>query len=176
MKLIAKDFNAKVYDTNIAMKRGKLGPQEAKIQKMMGATEPQVAPKVFFYTKDSIFMERMDGNIGDFIESPDTMAALWAQVHKKVDIMHSHGIVHNDLKIRNILYKRINDTIEIFLCDFGMAKRLPGPVDEDMAFKTLLGAWKKNKLELFKTTRYYAEIKRKRVKRSHKIMFNILKK
>ena len=43
---------------------------------------------------------------------------------KQIKLMHSVGIIHNDLKLENVLYKKENGTYKFTISDFGLARNI----------------------------------------------------
>ncbi|KAK8845277.1 hypothetical protein IAR55_005990 [Kwoniella newhampshirensis] len=77
---------------------------------------------------------------GELLERLNTRGRFTEEATKRVmkvilDILafiHSHGIIHRDIKPDNFLYRTPNSEVEdILLIDFGISKVLPGQNDDD---------------------------------------------
>ena len=75
-----------------------------------------------------IFMEKWgDGSLADLFKKNQSLrnnVSIKKSVLKLIDDIHAAGIVHKDLHIHNILYKKTNNKIELKVIDFGNAKLL----------------------------------------------------
>ncbi|WP_257263485.1 protein kinase family protein [Endozoicomonas sp. ONNA2] len=72
-----------------------------------------------------LIMEMLDSNLRDFLKglstAPDKhrVQAIFRQILKGVQAIHDTGMIHNDLKLENIL---INSNGDIKIADFGLAE------------------------------------------------------
>lgn len=95
---------------------------------------PHIAcPLDFFVVHDRrnmvkayIVMELYDGDLSQIKQSRDypkvTFEQRWEWVRQLIEglqTLHSHGILHRDLKPNNVLYKVVNGKINLYLTDFG---------------------------------------------------------
>lgn len=79
----------------------------------------------------SLLLERMDGSLVNWFievaveERPSLLPKLFESILSAISTLHSLGIIHNDIKPGNILYKRVHGDYTIFkLADFGMSGNL----------------------------------------------------
>lgn len=67
------------------------------------------------------------GSLGDYIDKnnikklPDNIIA---KLSNKLQKMHEHGFLHNDLHSGNILVNKRNGKIEFYISDFGLAENM----------------------------------------------------
>ena len=87
-----------------------------------------------------IALEFVDGgNLGDKLKVPQpprVAAELVEKLARAVQVAHTHGIIHRDLKPANVL---LTSGGEPKIADFGLAKRLDAPRDNNGRFVTLAG-------------------------------------
>ncbi len=87
-----------------------------------------------FYENDQIEIQKLyEGNLGNLIGSglsDEDKHEISAQLITAVNFLHSHNIVHNDIKPENVFYYRKNGKIEIVLGDLDELRR----VDENGCF------------------------------------------
>jgi serine/threonine protein phosphatase PrpC len=73
-----------------------------------------------------IIMEKMDGDLSHLFLNPLTsnsdLDSMWNQILNLIKKLGEIGIFHNDTKICNFLYKRIQNQIKVFISDFGLAQ------------------------------------------------------
>jgi serine/threonine protein kinase len=80
------------------------------------------------YKDDSIhfILERADGDLGEMLYknevSVGVVGKLMVDILLGVEYIHSHGIMHRDLKPQNILVFQTADDIVAKICDFGLSK------------------------------------------------------
>jgi serine/threonine protein kinase len=70
-----------------------------------------------------LILEAMDGEITELIlenSSPAKIKNYLQQILSGLIILHEHGMIHNDIKPKNILYKKHNNGITIKIIDFGL--------------------------------------------------------
>jgi serine/threonine protein kinase len=87
--------------------------------------------------------------------SEDQLRRLLKPVFDALNILHDHKIVHNDIKIDNLVFRDIENK-ELVLCDFGLAYQLRWPGERDIVkplfSKSLLSIYLFNYLSLYLTT------------------------
>jgi len=101
--------------------------KEEEEKKVISQSENVVTQEMV--TKGVVIMERFDGDLED-IQNQLTFED-FKQLFAKVKIMHSYGILHRDLFLRNVMYKNLNHGQKDFqIIDFGlsipMGKEIPG--------------------------------------------------
>ncbi|RUS12445.1 LOW QUALITY PROTEIN: hypothetical protein BC937DRAFT_87885, partial [Endogone sp. FLAS-F59071] len=45
------------------------------------------------------------------------------EIVDKLSLIHTYGILHNDIRLDNILIRRYDDRIKVYFIDFAMSKR-----------------------------------------------------
>lgn len=86
--------------------------------------------------------EKMDGDLLGLFDRlgslPEPRAIpVIVQILKGVEFLHSHNILHRDLKVDNILYEELKDgTIRIAIADFGFAILTNTPIKEALGKHT----------------------------------------
>lgn len=82
------------------------------------------------------------GNIseddGEDLVPPQKVHEWYVQCLHGICYLHSHGVLHRDLKLANILLGA--DDVALRICDLGSAARLPGPGPHPVRKSTLPGA------------------------------------
>ena len=88
-----------------------------------------------------IFLEFCDlGNLAQYLDktgriSDDSKTVIEVQCAEAVKFIHSHDIIHRDIKLENYLVKRVNDKNVVKLSDFGLSK----VVEENSSEQSLTG-------------------------------------
>lgn len=86
-----------------------------------------------------IVLERCSGSLRDLMKKEKPFAAakvveLAGQMLSGLDHIHSHGIIHRDLHIDNVLYTTINNSLVLKIADFGISKVLSKEATKAMTF------------------------------------------
>jgi tRNA A-37 threonylcarbamoyl transferase component Bud32 len=109
----------------------KLVKNEIIISKKMG--DLGISPKIYdYYTcyensilQVYILMEYMNyGTLKEWILKNNFTNSNKNDILKKINQLHKHGIVHNDLHLENILVTEINGKPEFYIADFGLGLTL----------------------------------------------------
>jgi len=69
----------------------------------------------FFKSKGLQNFHLTNKNKPDFFE-------IITQICYALNHLHTHDIIHKDMKLENVLYKKINDKIDVKVCDYGFNK------------------------------------------------------
>ncbi len=69
----------------------------------------------FYKSKGLQYFHLTNKNKPDFFE-------LITQICYALNHLHTHNIIHKDMKLENVLYKKINDEINVKVCDYGFNK------------------------------------------------------
>jgi len=81
-----------------------------------------IAPKIEFISINGefsrIIMDRYERTLADIYEEYDEIPE---EIYELVDKIHEDKIVHRDLSLNNIVYKRRGNDIEYSLIDFGLS-------------------------------------------------------
>jgi len=165
-KLLGRGANGSVYaillkdGSTIAMKEVNLIGTEEEIRAQMRDNEAEVNllrqlhhPNLVTYygiqnvesdLRMNIFMECVTGgSLGAMIRgmperlSEETAQVFTSQIVKGLAFIHSHGIVHRDLKCDNILRDLVTGLIK--LADFGTAKNVGNATNASRAAQTMIG-------------------------------------
>lgn len=78
----------------------------------------------------SMVMESADGDLEQYLENSPKLSLkqikhIGRQLISAIDYLHRKDIIHRDLKVQNILYKKIDQhKIQIKLADFGLARNI----------------------------------------------------
>jgi serine/threonine protein kinase len=108
---------------------------EAEITMLMG--DRGIAPRVIDIftcgTQTMMVMEKIDGDLSDFLYPPRELDVIMAQV---LDLLYrvliDHGISHNDTKVDNFLWKWTDGAIRVYLADYGLAEQCIEPCQEKL--------------------------------------------
>lgn len=77
-----------------------------------------------------LVLEACDGDLSTLpISNEDGSIDIAEQVTKGLAHIHAHGIIHRDIKPRNLLYNHLNGKIVVKIADFGIAKKLGAGID-----------------------------------------------
>lgn len=73
-----------------------------------------------------MIMEKLDGTLTDLLweyqnDKELPIKSLMTQLEELVRRMHETGIVHRDLTPNNILYKKVDGDLQLFIADYGQA-------------------------------------------------------
>jgi serine/threonine protein kinase len=80
-----------------------------------------------------LFLERMDGNLTEWVERTGTLPVdVVVRVFELVQRMHTHGVIHRDLHLSNVLYRHgAQADPHLFLTDFGNSYEIRRVRDSD---------------------------------------------
>lgn len=78
-----------------------------------------------------IYTEYIEGDIGDILWyktlSLKYIKQFMSQILFSLVIIHSHGIIHNDIKPENVIYKKTSNEFSLFITDFGICQFVSFP-------------------------------------------------
>ncbi len=142
-KLIGEGSYAKVfkykdefYNRHFVIKRAKddLTPKEyerfqREFEEMKKLNSPYIVDVFSFDEAHRQYvMEFMDDTLYDYVMinncklTPANRKALVAQILKAFDYIHSKGLLHRDISLKNVLLKKHEDVIVVKISDFGLVK------------------------------------------------------
>jgi serine/threonine protein kinase len=84
--------------------------------------------RAFLCEKEYIVMERYDGDLLSLLDEQDEGFSepfcqdLARQMLLGLAYTHSCGIIHTDIKLENVLYRKVDDTYHFVITDFGVAE------------------------------------------------------
>jgi Leucine-rich repeat (LRR) protein len=89
---------------------------------LMKLNKHQIGPKLIdiWMTQSTgvILMEKYDGDLDDLFEQKHIPKEVFTSIVSQLSILQQMNILHLDLHPGNILYKKINNTIEVTITDF----------------------------------------------------------
>ena len=147
---VIKTINLSRYLDPSRESRFKIEDINHEIENHLTLSKLGITPKIYeYYMCDIdnnphvlIVMEYMNmGTLWDYLTAGNTFTKkMKVQLKKKIDLMHSKGIFHNDFHEQNILLHR-NDSldIEVYISDLGLSKSV-----EKMEQNNIPDLWKKD--------------------------------
>ena len=121
-----------VVKYSLQEKHNEMLVREHKFLKDLQASNLTGIPKVSFSfkieDKECFIMEKLDTDLTTFVNntpegklSLDVTLKVALQVLNILRSIHGHGIIHSDIKRRNLMIKTTNQKDTIYLIDFGFA-------------------------------------------------------
>jgi serine/threonine protein kinase len=103
------------------------GDFNSELSILQSVPENDFLVKPLGYDNDSIYYEFHEkGDLFSYINSnrlsPKEIRSIFRKIVAGVQFLHSHSIVHRDLKLENIL---MDSNCEPKLCDFGFSQKIP---------------------------------------------------
>ena len=98
--------------------------QFSEIASDLGVGAKIYRSNIFEYNNNiylALLMENLDGTLYDYLSRNDMTDDIYNQISFAVSLLNERGICHNDLHLKNIMYKRKNNSIEIKIIDFSRA-------------------------------------------------------
>jgi serine/threonine protein kinase len=130
-----------IHPDKIALSLRQKVKHEAEILHQLGRVHDQV-PWLLAYVEDDrqifLVMDYIDGEPLDRIEQPlsiDAILTLVKDVLLVLDFIHAHQVIHQDIKLGNLIRRRTDG--KIVLIDFGTAFQCTGSSQPTVRFGTL---------------------------------------
>lgn len=119
--------NGAVYsilqDSNKVLKVTKSSSSELELA--IEASKHDISPKIYKATSvgnyTAILMENMDGTLKDYLENNNFTKDVFDQIQGLITMLNRMNICHNDIHIKNIMYKMVNNKPVFKIIDFSRA-------------------------------------------------------